>query len=108
MRVGLSGGGMSDERLHRVETGGEQRREVPVAAELAQQRLRVPEHQVRFVRPVQRGVRGEQRATVRLLDGGERGPAREPGRLGDVGQSGGGPWGRPRAGRRRHRAAGRR
>ena len=62
-----------DERLEPADPGGQQRRHVPVAAELAQQRLGPPELQVRLVRPVQRGVGREQgpalRVGARLLRG---------------------------------------
>jgi hypothetical protein len=56
---------------------------VPVAAELAQQGLRVPEHQVWLVRPRQRRVGGEQRTRLQALAGGLGGTPRQLRRLDD-------------------------
>ncbi len=72
---------MHDERLHAGEPLHGERGDVPVPAELAQQRLGVPEHQVRRVRPRQLGVPGVERPAVRGAAAG-----RLPGQLGGLGQ----------------------
>jgi hypothetical protein len=52
---------------------------MPVASELAQQRLRVPQNEVRLVGPVQRGMGGEQGATFEAFAGDVGGTAGEDG-----------------------------
>ena len=51
---------MEDQRLDRVEVVADQRGDMPVAPELTQQRLRVPEDEVAGVGPGQGGVAGEE------------------------------------------------
>ena len=60
--------------------------DVTVAAVLAQQRLRVPQHEVRFIRPIERSVAGEQGPARELGPGRgrERGLARDAGTVGEL------------------------
>ena len=60
---------MHDQRLHRVEVVVDQGGDVPVTPELAQQGLGVPQHQVRWLGPVEAGVGGEQRPALVSLGG---------------------------------------
>ena len=71
----IAGRRVRDERFDPRQTVGPQQRDVTVAAVLAQQRLGVPQHEVGFVGPRQRGMTGEQRATRELVARGERGGA---------------------------------
>ena len=83
-----SGRRVRDERLDARQPFGAQQRDVTVAAVLAQQRLRVPQHEVRFVGPRQRGMAGEQRAAgTAVVARGERGVARDARELGQLGRS---------------------
>jgi len=75
------GRGVRDQGTQAVEALGEQEGDVTVAAVLAQQRLRVPEHQVRGVRPGQGRVRREQRPALRLAGCPLGGAAGEVGRF---------------------------
>ena len=77
-------GGEQDQRLDRVQAGGEQGGDVAVAPLLAQHRLGVPQHEVRRLRPGQ----GRVRRTERPARGrrGERGLAGERGGLGHGGR----------------------
>ena len=67
---------MEDERLDRADPVSDECRDVPVAAELAQQGLRVPEHEVGCLGPGEAGVPGEQRAAPRTVRQRARRPAR--------------------------------
>ena len=60
----FAGSGMSDQRLDAAQSRAGQRARVTVTAVLAQQRHRVPHHQVRGIRPVQVRVPGVQRAAL--------------------------------------------
>jgi general nucleoside transport system permease protein len=73
----LARGGVRDQRLEAAKTGGDKRAAVAVAAVLAQQRYRVPHHQVRGVGPGQLGVPGVQGAAL-----GGAGACRSAGQLG--------------------------
>ncbi|OKI87653.1 hypothetical protein A6A27_14465 [Micromonospora sp. CB01531] len=80
---GGTDGGEGDQRLGRVEPGGEQGRQVPIAAVFAQDRGGLPEDEVRRVRPGQVGVGGRQRTPGQV-----GGPGRPAGQRGGLGQLG--------------------
>jgi hypothetical protein len=62
LRGGGADGGEGHQRLARIQPGGLERGDVPVAAVLAQHVDGVPEHQVRFAGPGEVGVGGGERA----------------------------------------------
>ena len=66
---------MHDQGLHRVEVVIDQRGDVAVAPELAEQRLGMPDHQVGWLGPGQAGVGGEQRTSLVAFGGALGGPA---------------------------------
>ena len=56
----VAGSGMRDQRLHARQPFTDERGNMRVAAVLAQQRLRMPQHEVGLVGPRQRRMAGEQ------------------------------------------------
>src|SRR5215469_2005041 len=68
-----AGGGVSDECAEAVEALGQEQCDMTVAAVLPQQRLRMPQHEVRKLGPRQGGVAGKERAALgsagRMLGG---------------------------------------
>ena len=70
---------MDDQGLHRIEVVFDQGHDVSVAAEFAEQRLCMPDHQVGRLRPGEAGVGGEQRPTFVATGGGLGGPAGQRG-----------------------------
>ena len=75
----VAGGAVGHERLASAQPLGRERGDVTVAAELAQQRLGVPQHQVRLVGPAER-MSGEERPTFGAFARGQRGRSCEVGR----------------------------
>src|SRR5215469_4537228 len=59
-----AGGGVGDECAETVEALGEEQRDMPVAPVLPQQRLRMPQHEVRLPGPRQCGVAGKERPAL--------------------------------------------
>ena len=78
-----AGRGRQDVRFAAVDLLADERAHMPVAAVLAQERRRVPQDEVRFRRPCERRVAGEQRTAERA--GGLRRPPRQVGGLDHVG-----------------------
>ena len=76
---------MGDERVEAAEAFDGECGDVPVAPELAQQRLRVPQHQVWFIGPGELSVSGEQRATLGVLGGHQSRTAHVCGCIGQLG-----------------------
>ena len=76
---------MEDERLEPADRFRHERRDVAVAPVLAQEGLRVPQHEQRLVGPRQRRVGGEQRAALGRLHRLQRDALREIRGFGDLG-----------------------
>ena len=77
----LAGRGVGDERFAAVDPLGGHRRDVDVAAELAQEGLRVPQHEEGIVGPRKRRVSREQRLAREMRARGLGGAAGQAGGL---------------------------
>ena len=81
----VAGGHVGDRRLQPGQSCGHERGDVTVPAVLAQQRLRVPEHEVVVVGPGERDVPGEEWTTLHVGARGLGGPPGQGRGLGELG-----------------------